>query len=122
MDTTIFFLFFLAGIIPLILGFVKNVPILLIISGILFLGLWAALVIGGFTTPAYSSKLISYTYYPLYGNATLNMTQSTNTTYAYTTITTKDNFTLLLATICLGFGGIGLVIGGGTFVGTLKLA
>lgn len=127
MDLTIFFLFFISAIIPMVLGFVRKIPILLIISGTLFLGLWAALLVGGFSTLQMTEKTstVSYVYFPLYtaGNQTINMTQNASwtNTYTYTALSTYDNFITLLAIMCLGLGGTGLVFGFGAWMEKLAL-
>lgn len=128
MDSTIFFFYFIIGVIPLILGFVKKIPMLLVIGGIVFLGLWAAILTTGITSTQITSRTVAanFTYYPLYGsgsNQTINMTNTTSSTetFSYSQVSIVESWGLYLANVCLGLGGIGLVFGGGAFLEKISL-
>jgi hypothetical protein len=113
MEPAIFFLFFLLGIVPMLVGYFKRIPAFAMIGGLLIAFLWAPMSIEGFTQTLMYQKNIttSYNYYPLYGNGTINMTlnSSNSQTYGYTTMTTKNDFTLYLAVICAGVGLAGVI-------------
>jgi hypothetical protein len=128
MDATIFFFYFCIGIIPLVLGVVKRIPILLIIGGIVFLGLWAGVITTGITAQQITNRTVTsnFTYFPLYGsgsNQTINMTNITSSTevFNYAQIKTSESWDTYLANICLGLGALGVTLGGSVFFGKLSL-
>lgn len=107
---TIFFLFFLIGFLALALGFLTRAAGIMAIGGMVLLILLWPLEVEGFTDERVADKNTTYTftYYPMYTNQTVNMTETINTTqtYGYSTIQNELNTYLGVMLLFLGLTGV----------------